>query len=439
MFRNILLLGAFFLFATLSQAQPYFSKTIDLEQSSDSGWNIFALEDGLLIYAAAWVNNAYATALLKTNFEGEKQWARIFEGFKAPTYEGIIFGEDGHVFLSLQDTQDDFSKIKLAKLDIEGNWLQDWSFGEEFEGEFPLSLLEFQGRIVLANGIMGNGPNTGWLQFLGEGMQEERSVFFPDDEGYTTVVNKDLIATQDGHLLATTVRGPISRREGVVTKLDSLGQVVWQAYLPETGIHLKEIRAAELLDGNYAVSWYEYYGYSSPLSPYSSKVYKMSPQGDTLWSRDFPTFPPQFKSIHNLNRAANGDIIGMGQGRYDFYPEEIGGVGYFGWVFRMSPEGEVLWDRYIYHERSPLLSGSFYHSTELPNGDLVFVGTYQDTFSNYEPFVNDVNVWLVRVGADGCLIPDCQDMQIVTDTGVVTLTGIEAPPAVEETPFRLFP
>ncbi|MCO6491810.1 MAG: hypothetical protein J5I98_25570, partial [Phaeodactylibacter sp.] len=42
-------------------------------------------------------------------------------------------------------------------------------------------------------------------------------------------------------------------------------------------------------------------------------------------------------------------------------------------------------------------------------------------------------------GADGCLIPDCQDMQIVTDTGVVTLTGIEAPPAVEETPFRLFP
>lgn len=351
----------------------------------------------------------------------------------------MIITEGHRLFTSLQDYGDSSSKVKLAELDIQGNWLEDWSFGEEFEGEFPLSLLEFQGRIVLANGIMGDGPNTGWLQFLDENMFEEQSVFFPDDEGFTTVVNKDLIATQDNHLLATTVRGPVGHREGVVTKLDSLGRVVWQSYLPETGIHLKEIRAVELLDGNYAISWYEYFGYSSPISPYSPKVYNMSPQGDTLWTRDFPTFRPHYKAIQNLNRAANGDIIGMGRARYEVYPGEINNLGDIGWIFRMSPDGEVLWDRYIYHERSPLISGVFYHSTELPNGDLVFVGTYQDTFPNHEPFVNDVNVWLVRVGSDGCLIPDCQDMQIVTDSGVVSLVGIEERLEEEEQPFRLFP
>ncbi|MCO6487694.1 MAG: hypothetical protein J5I98_04710, partial [Phaeodactylibacter sp.] len=439
MFRNILLLWAFLLFAYYSPAQPHFSKTIDLEQSSDSGWNIFALDDGLLVYSAVRINGASATALLKTDFEGGKQWHKIFEGYKTPTYESIILDENEEMYMCLQKNGEASSKIKAAKLNLEGEWLQEWDYGEEVEDEIPLSLVKYMGRLVLANLRITGGPSIGWVLFLNEDMSEDFSVFFPENEEFDNVVDKDLIATQDGHLLATSVRGPISRREGVVTKLDSLGQVVWQSYLPETGIPFKEIRAVELLDGNYAVSWYEYYGYSSQISPYSPKVYKMTPQGDTLWSRDFPTFRPHYKSIHNLNRAANGDIIGMGQARYEIYPDEINDIGYIGWAFRMSPQGEILWDRYIYHERSPLLSGSFYHSTELPNGDLVFVGTYQDTFPNHEPFVNDVNVWLVRVGADGCLIPDCQDMQIVTDTGVVTLTGIEAPPAVEETPFRLFP
>ncbi|NUO01171.1 MAG: T9SS type A sorting domain-containing protein, partial [Saprospiraceae bacterium] len=60
--------------------------------------------------------------------------------------------------------------------------------------------------------------------------------------------------------------------------------------------------------------------------------------------------------------------------------------------------------------------------SELPNGDLVFTGAYEDTFPNGLPFINDPNVWLVRLSAEGCLVEGCNEWTIINPDGSITAT-----------------
>ena len=72
-----------------------------------------------------------------------------------------------------------------------------------------------------------------WIQYLDEDMQQTHEVFFPEyTGGYDLVAGDDFIATSDGHLVGTTNGDYITSLTGLVTKLDSLGQVVWQTVFP---------------------------------------------------------------------------------------------------------------------------------------------------------------------------------------------------------------
>lgn len=430
-----LILCCFFLaVSTALFCQPYFSKTIDLTQSSDSGWKIFALEDGLMIYTASRFEEVPRVALVKTDFEGEPQWFQIFEGYKAPTLEGAILCENDF-YLTLQAPDTASVRIKVAQVDLDGALIQNWEYGAGIEGERPFGIVKYLGNIVLSNMTRVGEEDQGWILFLDEEMQPSHEVFYHEDGPYNTVIERDLLPTQDGHLLATTADGYIGFLEGLVTKLDSLGQVVWQTRLPVTGETAKPIHAVELQNGDYAVSWTKD---NNDLQwvRYAPIIYGLNPQGDTIWSQVLNSLAPDARFLENLFLAGNGDIIGTG---YAFPWRWAEGNPYCGWIFRLSPTGQPIWDRIICDARSPLELSWIAHGAELPNKDLVFSGVYYDTFPNYEPFVNDINIWLLRVDSNGCLIPGCADIQVVTDSGTVNVTALKEQPALLQGPFLLFP
>lgn len=429
------ILCLFFLTATfILCGQPYFSKTIDLTQSSDSGWKVFVVEDGFMVYTASRFEGVPRIALVKTNFEGEKQWCRVFEGFKAPTLEGAILVE-GNFYLSMQNQDTALARIKVAQIGLDGLGIQDWEYGAGIEGERPFGIVSYLGNIVLSNMIRLGEDDQGWILFLDEEMQPSHEALYHEDGPYDTVIERDLLATQDGHLLATAADGYIGALEGLVTKLDSLGQVVWQTRLPATGETAKAIHAVELQNGDYAVSWTRD---NNDLNwvRYAPVIYGINPQGDTLWSQLLNSRTPDARFLQNLTLAENGDIIGMG---YAWPWRWAEGNPYCGWLFRLSSTGQPLWDRIICDTRSPMEYGWIAHGAELPNNDLVFSGVYYDTFPNHEPFVNDINIWLLRVDRNGCLTPGCTDIQLVTDSGVVHITGLEEQFPVQQGPFVLFP
>src|SRR5688500_13670009 len=118
-------------------------------------------------------------------------------------------------------------------------------------------------------------------------------------------------------------------------------------------------------------------------------------------------FPGETESIIvDLIITSAGIIIGTGYiDKWD--------LGFAGWVFALSQEGELLWNREIVDLRFPLKVSVLNAVEEAENGGLILTGFIWDTVSNQIPDVSNVNIWLVKLDSLGCLEPGCSDLQIV--------------------------
>ena len=126
---------------------------------------------------------------------------------------------------------------------------------------------------------------------------------------------------------------------------------------------------------------------------------RYSPSGALLWEVGW------LQGYHRILRvitAANGDIIGGGF-RVPNYPT----YGY-GWMFRVSPEGILKWNRFYSDSIvRPWNAFEIHDLAETPEGDIIATAIVTDTV--VEGGIANMNVLLLRVGADGCLQKDCDD------------------------------
>ncbi|NNE28812.1 MAG: T9SS type A sorting domain-containing protein [Saprospiraceae bacterium] len=148
-------------------------------------------------------------------------------------------------------------------------------------------------------------------------------------------------------------------------------------------------------------------------SPFSEEVWGIDSTG-IKWRYSHPFSPSVRISVYNLTEAANGDILGCGW----ISDNEIT-LGNMAYLFRMTNEGEMLWERAIIDSRNevpdkPMVSYMF-DITELDDGTIL-IGGYQNVWyydeNNEEK--KDLDAWLVRTDANGCIIEDCEYVQDFT-------------------------
>ncbi|NUO02251.1 MAG: T9SS type A sorting domain-containing protein [Saprospiraceae bacterium] len=332
--------------------------------------------------------------------------------------------DGNHIYLAIRHNIAPPANIKILKLDMAGNTLAEWDLGDTQENEIPFGLLKYRDGYVIYSLLFQSPPTEiSWILFTDSLFTPTHEVFFNEEEPtYGIVVTKDLFATQDGNLIATQRMG----NEGGVTKLDSAGQVIWHRRLPITygPLNLSNIHITELNDGGYAVNWFRDRLDQDTFYTYPPAIFRLDAEGNILWEQVFDTYYEDYevKYMGNLFTATNGDIVGMGY--RDFYSDELTRYLLCGWMFRLDPEtGEVIWDRTLCDlSRSQRYVMAFLAGSELPNGDLVFTGAYEDTFPNGLPFINDPNVWLVRLSAEGCLVEGCNEWTIINPDGSITAT-----------------
>jgi hypothetical protein len=81
------------------------------------------------------------------------------------------------------------------------------------------------------------------------------------------------------------------------------------------------------------------------------------------------------------------------------------------WLFRMTPDGELLWEHVYYELDSSFQNmssrvGAIFDFVELNNGDVIAVGNF-----NY----SDSDMLIMRVDSNGCLTPgDCNTINFIT-------------------------
>ena len=200
-----------------------------------------------------------------------------------------------------------------------------------------------------------------------------------------------------------------------IVKFKPSGEVIWEKDL----LHTDEIISGQedglviMPDSTFVYNHYRYNDNSDVLiDKWPVTISKISSDSKyKIWEY---TFESRGHDLNNfLFKAKNNDIIGGGE-HYIIHDEEnIWNQINLGWIYRISNEGKLIWEKKIVDVNHNPYESYFNSGLELENGDLVFGGAIDTLFdpNNPKPIQN---CWLVRVDSNGCISPGCLDTIFIT-------------------------
>jgi len=262
----------------------------------------------------------------------------------------------------------------------------------------------------------------------------ETSLFyFVDKQGrldtlvelYTADLDSDpweVIADPDDNLVAF-IRYQTSEtdRQTAVVRLNPEKEIIWSYFSEEDSQNSTVPNGTLLNDGrivfNYGDEWFNWNVQSlRAINPDTTLSWKLFLENDGWLLRRFV----------KIKTLSDGNILAFGQWGDVFYTPVLK---YVPWIIKLSPEGEILWER-VYYAVTPgndqANYGLLYDGVELPDGSLLVVGGTHNYTS--EPR----KILLMRLDSDGCVLSSCSkiiDMDpLVNTTEVTMLQDIEVHP-----------
>lgn len=139
--------------------------------------------------------------------------------------------------------------------------------------------------------------------------------------------------------------------------------------------------------------------------------------GNLLWETEWHN-PTAWRSADRLISAANNDLLGSGY----MHPGAPGSRGK-GWLFRSSPEGEILWERYysdsLLRPWSPRMQ--FIDMCEMEDGRIAATGNVYD--KNDQGWIRS-NVVIMVFDENGCLEPGCDQSNYYLTSSLESLFSL---------------
>ena len=132
--------------------------------------------------------------------------------------------------------------------------------------------------------------------------------------------------------------------------------------------------------------------------------------GTELWHYNYPDIWPAtdwwIYSIYDIKCNDDNEIYGCGS--YEEYSEVTGSWETFGYIFKMSPDGDMIWERTYgqYLEDISDYTFSFFFCIDIKDDGGIVLSGDLDAHG-----IEGRRAWLVSLDADGCLdTDDCGDM-----------------------------
>ena len=154
-----------------------------------------------------------------------------------------------------------------------------------------------------------------------------------------------------------------------------------------------------------------------------TEISKLSNKGVMIWQHKFPftkntdSLQIQGKRIWQLIKTKNGDYVGVGEAAYiDYRKDVLNAIVYqLGYAYRVDNNGNVLWERYIADvPKQKYGYQAFYNVAEGDDGSIYMSGTLRDI-----PGKGNNNIWLIKLGPDGCITTGCTDTLLQVSTSKI--------------------
>ena len=313
---------------------------------------------------------------------------------------GIYDSELGMKYYNTYPSKDTNENIQMQSLQEISNTkyiLTTTVFNKQDSGEIKIVLIKLDDTLGQVSQVKLNG------------MEEFRQLSYPN-----------CIALKDGNFACSCMGVKYSKLnyldtfQIVVFKFDTLGHLIWYKNASDfdSGYKYNFITdLTELSNGNIVFNGVSFLD-PSVLIPgigwFSSTTYIqcVNTNGDSLWRKDFTRPYPCY--TNSLEALPNGGFIGCGQRECeDCYP--TGASGEASWLFKMSSDGEVLWER-VYGDTTSELSTAnpLYKLTICKDGGLLVSGIGSLGFGK--------DIKIMKLDSMGCLTPDCAGNYIYTST-----------------------
>ena len=210
--------------------------------------------------------------------------------------------------------------------------------------------------------------------------------------------------------------------QGTYLRVDSLGnQIWWKDIVPqrdEEFIVFHDI--VRLENGAYLVLGIKQY-FNPGFPRYMVHlILSINEEGEVLWSKEYGSDIYNDAGWRGLTLCLDGNYITGGTTRENQY---IPNRKAYGTIAKISPSGEVLWERKYSASTEGQLYDVFWRTIPTSDGGIIACG------STWGDSITKENSWIVKLDSLGCLEPGCDSIS----TGVVEL------PVGDNSPIKIYP
>ncbi len=144
--------------------------------------------------------------------------------------------------------------------------------------------------------------------------------------------------------------------------------------------------------------------------PYPSIITKLSPELEVVWEHVF--LHRSSKDILNVSFVNGFGIVGAGISSYFYLQEEYENRnGADGWAFLINFDGNIMWERLFLDPDSTI--ATYVGAVTVLDEKLYFTGQFNYLVENPDPYINDIDTWLVSLDLNGCWNSNCEDLIII--------------------------
>jgi hypothetical protein len=422
--NNLLIILFLNTFTLLLSAQNGFMKSYSMAGRELNGIGIIADSTGYSIVGSTddCPNNSISCAgIFKTDLSGTLLWENSFNQANVqffPNMNGFKRLNDTTYILEGNNTLQGYSwQNFFLKISPVGDSLKFIEHGSQIsdKGGFA-ALLKHN---IFAIGTSFDTPSNTHIKLLKMDFDLNAIdiIPLPNIIGCQKTFSETMAASPDSNYLYVGVNCQnIQSLNGGVRKIDTLGNEQWHYDLSGNVEYTNpQMRVKTMPNGNVIVKWFD----SISNAPTGQLCYLLclSSEGEFLWRYGFNSTYEKF--IIDTYICANGDIIGCGYAYHPGYNYEVGVL------VRLSPDGQLIWER-EYISYTPSVNFLVPQSiTEDPDGNIVVTGGIIEYMPNGAP------AWrclLQKVLPNGCFTPDCNGSAEDTLIIASTVVGIESPP-----------